>query len=156
MYVFVETNCIIFCNPWVHQCMLFFSCLKSIRSSMAHELFEKLIQRKVPMCFLRLLKHWHKEQTMQVKWASICLTRFMWLMELDKGEYWVHACCIFRWFIHWTKQHQSRVLYWWRLVKSFDVCWWYLCVLSKCTRVAKYTWCVSGLCRIAWHYFQLQ
>jgi len=35
-------------------------------------------------------------------------------------------------------------------------CWWYLCVLSKCTLVAKYTRCVSGLCRIAWKYFQLQ
>ena len=28
------------------------------------KLFEKLIQRKVPMCFVRLLKHWYKEQTM--------------------------------------------------------------------------------------------
>ena len=31
------------------------------------KLFEKLIQRKVPMCFVRLLKHWYKEQTMQIK-----------------------------------------------------------------------------------------
>ena len=30
------------------------------------KLFEKLIQ-KVPMCFVRLLKHWYKEQTMQIK-----------------------------------------------------------------------------------------
>ena len=28
------------------------------------KLFEKLIQRKVPMSFVRLLKHWYKEQTM--------------------------------------------------------------------------------------------
>jgi len=28
------------------------------------KLFEELIQRKVPMCFVRLLKHWYKEQTM--------------------------------------------------------------------------------------------
>ena len=33
-------------------------------------LFEKLIQRKGPMCFVRLLKHWYKEQTMQIKWAK--------------------------------------------------------------------------------------
>jgi len=31
-----------------------------------------------------------------------------------------------------------------------------ICVLSKCTWVAKNTRCVSGLCRIAWNYFQLQ
>ena len=31
------------------------------------KLLEKLIQRKVPMCFVRLLKHWYKEQTMQIK-----------------------------------------------------------------------------------------
>ena len=28
------------------------------------KLFEKLIQRKVPMSFVRLLKHWYKEQKM--------------------------------------------------------------------------------------------
>jgi len=31
-----------------------------------------------------------------------------------------------------------------------------LCVLPKCMRVAKYTWCLSGLCRVTWNYFQLQ
>ena len=34
------------------------------------KLFEKLIQRKVPMCFVRILKHWYKEQTMQIKWRK--------------------------------------------------------------------------------------
>ena len=28
------------------------------------------------------------------------------------------------------------MFYWWSLSKSPDVCWWYLCVLSKCTWVA--------------------
>jgi len=32
------------------------------------KVFEKLIQRNMPMCFVRLLKHWYKEQTMQIKW----------------------------------------------------------------------------------------
>jgi len=59
------------------------------------KLFEKLIQRKVPMCLVRLLKHWYKEQTMQIKWASIFLNCFMCLMGLDKGEYWVHSCLLF-------------------------------------------------------------
>ena len=34
------------------------------------KLFEKLIQRKVPMCFMRLMKHWYEEQTMQLKWGK--------------------------------------------------------------------------------------
>ena len=51
------------------------------------KLVEKLIQRKVPMCFMRLLKHWYKEQTMQIMWACIFLNCFMCLMGLDKGEY---------------------------------------------------------------------
>ena len=31
-----------------------------------------------------------------------------------------------------------------------------MCVMSKCTLVAKNTRCVPGVCRIAWDYFQLQ
>jgi len=31
------------------------------------KLFEKLIERKVKLCFVKLLKHWYKEQTMQIK-----------------------------------------------------------------------------------------
>jgi len=34
------------------------------------QLFEKLIQTKVPACFVRLMKHWNKEQTMQIKWGK--------------------------------------------------------------------------------------
>jgi len=34
------------------------------------KLFEKLIQRKVPMCFVCLLKHWYKEQKMSIKWGK--------------------------------------------------------------------------------------
>ena len=33
-------------------------------------LFEKLIRRGVPMCFVRLLKHWYSDQTMRIKWGS--------------------------------------------------------------------------------------
>jgi len=31
--------------------------------------------------------------------------------------------CIFRWFISWTYQRQSWVLYWWSPVEPLDVCW---------------------------------
>ena len=48
------------------------------------------------------------------------------------------------------------MLYGWNLIERLDVCWWYLCVLTKRTWVAKYTRCVSGLCRVTWNYFQLQ
>ena len=34
------------------------------------KLFEKLIQRNMPICFVRLLKCWCKEQTMQIKWGK--------------------------------------------------------------------------------------
>jgi len=45
------------------------------------KLFEKLIQRKVPMCFVRLLKHWYKEQTMQIKWGK----HFSELVDVTNG-----------------------------------------------------------------------
>jgi len=34
------------------------------------KLFEKLIQRKMSMCFVCLMKHWYKEQMMQIKWGK--------------------------------------------------------------------------------------
>jgi len=43
---------------------------KSFDRVLHMKLFEKLIQRKVPMCFVRLLKHRYKEQTMQIKWGK--------------------------------------------------------------------------------------
>jgi len=58
------------------------------------KLFVKLLQRKVSVCFVWLLKHQYKEQMMQIK-RSICLNRFMWLMGWDNGEYWVHTCVLY-------------------------------------------------------------
>jgi len=84
MYIFVEANCFILRNRWfISACC--FRCLERIRSSIHLKLFAKLIQRKVPMYFVRLLKHGYKEQTMQTKRASICLDHFMLLMRFDKG-----------------------------------------------------------------------
>jgi len=70
MYIFVEANCLILCNPWFICACCVFRCLESIPSSTTHKIFEKLIQRKVPMCFVRLLKHRYKEQTVQIKWGK--------------------------------------------------------------------------------------
>jgi len=39
------------------------------------------------MCFVRLLKHWYKEQTMQIKWGKHFSELFHVSMGLDKGEY---------------------------------------------------------------------
>jgi len=51
----------------VHQCMLFLDASKAFDRVLHMKLFEKLIQRKLPMCFVQLLKDWYKEQTMQIK-----------------------------------------------------------------------------------------
>ena len=46
---------------------VFLDALKAFDRVQHMKLSEKLIQRKVPMCFVRLLRHWYKEQTMQMK-----------------------------------------------------------------------------------------
>jgi len=49
-------------------CLLFFlDASKAFDRVLYMKLFGKLIQRYVPMCFVRLLKHWYNEQTMQIK-----------------------------------------------------------------------------------------
>jgi len=45
----------------------FSDALKAFDRVLRMKLFEKLIQRKVPMCFVRLLEQWCKEQTMQIQ-----------------------------------------------------------------------------------------
>ena len=49
---------------------VFLGASKAFDRVLQMKLFEKLIQRKVPMCFVRLLNHWYKEQTMQIKWSK--------------------------------------------------------------------------------------
>ena len=51
------------------------------------KLFETLIQRKVSMCFVRLLKHWYKEQTMQIKWGKHFSELFHVSNGVRQGEY---------------------------------------------------------------------
>jgi len=43
---------------------VFLDASKAFNRVLHMKLFEKLIQRNVPMCFVRLLKHWYKEQRM--------------------------------------------------------------------------------------------
>ena len=49
---------------------VFLDASKSFDRVLHMDLFEKQIQRKVPMCFVRLLKHWYKEQKRQIKWGK--------------------------------------------------------------------------------------
>jgi len=49
---------------------VFFDASKAFDRVLHMKLFGTLIQRKVPMCFVRLLKHWYKEQKMQIKWGK--------------------------------------------------------------------------------------
>ena len=49
---------------------VFLDASKAFARVLHMKLFEKLIQREVPMCFVRLPKHWYKEQMMPIKWGK--------------------------------------------------------------------------------------
>jgi len=67
------------------------------------KLIEKLVQRNVPMCFVRLLEHWYIEQTMQIKRGKHLSVPFQgWTKGSVES---IFVFCIFGWFIYWTKQH---------------------------------------------------
>jgi len=64
------------------------------------KLFEKLIQRKVPMCFVRLLKHWYKEQTMQTKWGKHFSEPFHVSIGVRQaGVLSILVCCLQSWAV---------------------------------------------------------
>ena len=47
------------------------------------------------MCFVRLLKHWYKEQTMQIKWGKHFSEPFRVSDGVRQGEYRVPTCLLF-------------------------------------------------------------
>jgi len=47
--------------------MFFLDASETFDRALQMKLFEKLIQRKVPMWFVRLMKHWYEELKMQIK-----------------------------------------------------------------------------------------
>jgi len=57
-------------NPWFISVCCFLDVSKAFDRVLHLKLFKNLIQRKVEMCFVPLLKHWHKEQTMQTEWRK--------------------------------------------------------------------------------------
>ena len=67
MYIFIEANSFIFVTHGSSVHAVFLDASKAFDWILHMKLFEKLIQIKVPTCFVRQLKHWYKEQTMQIK-----------------------------------------------------------------------------------------
>ena len=58
-YIFVEANCFILHRPWFISAYCFQDSSKAFDWIFHVELFEKLIQRTVSICFVRLLKQWY-------------------------------------------------------------------------------------------------
>ena len=50
-----------------------------------YKLFEKLIARHVPTCFVRLLQYWFAHQTMQVKWGNCLSESFLVANDVRQG-----------------------------------------------------------------------
>ena len=50
-------------------------------------LFAKLIKRNVPMCIVRLLLSWYRQQTMQVKWGTNFSTLLLQQWAKASGSY---------------------------------------------------------------------
>jgi len=50
-------------------------------------LFAKLIKRNVPMCIVRLLLSWYKQQTIQVKWVTNYSSTFIVTNVVRQGEF---------------------------------------------------------------------
>jgi len=70
MYIFLKQTASYFVTDGSSVHAMFLDASKAFDQVLHMKLFEKLIQRKMPMCFVRLLKHWYKEQTMQIKWGK--------------------------------------------------------------------------------------
>ena len=121
------------------------------------KLFEKLFQRKVLTCFVRLLKHWYKEQTMQIKWGKHFSEPFHVSNGVRQGG--VLSPYLFAVFLDDLSNELNNIKAWcyigevllYHLMFAGDIC-----VLSKRMLVAKNTRHVPGVCRIAWDCFQLQ
>jgi len=60
-------------------------------------LFAKLIKCNVPMCIVRLLLSWYRQQTMQVKWGTNYSSPFTVTNGVRQEESWVHIYLLFTW-----------------------------------------------------------
>jgi len=62
MYILLKQTASYFVAHGSSVHAVFLDVSKAFNQVLHMKLFEKLIQRKMPMCFVRLLKHWYKEQ----------------------------------------------------------------------------------------------
>ena len=158
MYISVEANCFILHSPWFINAYGFFDASKAFDRVLHMKLFKKLIQKKVPMCFVRPLKHWYKEHTMQIKWGKHLSEPFHVTNGFRQGG--VLSPYLFAVYLDDLSIELNNIKAECYIGESLlnhlmfadDICMY---VFSKCMWVAKYARCVSDLCRIAWNYFQL-
>ena len=60
-------------------------------------LFAKLIKRNVPMCIVRLLLCWYRQQTMKVKWGTNYSSPFTTTNGVKQGGVLIHTYLLFTW-----------------------------------------------------------
>jgi len=93
MSILIEANCFKLRKLWFIS--VFLAASKAFDRIFHMKLFEKLIERKAPMYFVRLLKHWYKEQTMQIKWGKHLSDPFHVTNGVRRGQVLL-VCCIFK------------------------------------------------------------
>ena len=64
----------------------FLDASKAFDSTSHNLLCAKLIKRNVPMCIVRLLLNWYRQQTMQVKWGTNYSSPFTVTNGVRQGE----------------------------------------------------------------------
>ena len=123
------------------------------------QLFEKLIRRGVPMCFVRLLKHWYSDQTMRFKWGSHLSDPF----RVSNGvrQEGVLSPCLFAVYLDELSNELNNVkagcyigdVLLNHLMLADDICVFCPSVRYWSSSTAKR---LSSICRFTWNYFQLQ
>jgi len=136
---------------------VFLDASKAFYQVLHMKLFEKLIPIKVPMCFVRLLKHRYKEQTMQIKWGKHLSEPFHVSNGVRQGG--VLSPCLFAVYLDDLSNKLNNIkagcyigeVWLNHLMFAGDIC----VFCPGVRRFSKITRCVPGACRIAWEYFQL-
>jgi len=117
------------------------------------KLFEKLIGRNVPMCFVGLLKHRYIEQTMQLKWSKHLSEPFHVTNGVRQGG--ILSPYLFGAYLDDLSIELNNIItgcYIGEVLLRHLMFAGDICVFCPSERGLQ-SRCVSGLCRIAWNYF---